>query len=118
MSEQNALPNLEAAYIQVIKILSDKKAENVVTIDLRDKSSIADKLIIASGNSSRQVNAIAEELHRELKKLGIKASIEGVPQCDWVLVDAFDFIVHIFRPEVRTFYNLEKMWGADFNRAS
>lgn len=118
MSEKNTLPDLAVTYNQIIKILDDKKAENVITIELKNKSSIADKLIIASGSSSRQVSAIAEELHRELKKIGVKSSIEGIPQCDWVLVDAFDFIIHIFRPEVRAFYNLEKMWGIDFTPAS
>jgi ribosome-associated protein len=97
----------------IIKLLDDKKAEHIVTIDLNEKSSIADYLIIASGNSSRQVGAMAEALYRELKDQGMKPHMEGIPQCDWVLIDAGDVIVHLFRPEVRAFYNLEKMWGVD-----
>lgn len=97
----------------IVKLLDDKKAEHIVTIDLNDKSSIADYLIIASGTSSRQVGAMADALYRELKNQGIKPHMEGMPQCDWVLIDAGDIIVHLFRPEVRAFYNLEKMWGVD-----
>ncbi|WP_032112094.1 ribosome silencing factor [Candidatus Paracaedibacter symbiosus] len=113
MLEKTTPLDVDAIYEEIIKLLDEKKAENIVTIDLRNKSSIADKLIIASGTSTRQVGAIAEGIHRELKKLGVKSSIEGIPQCDWVLVDAGDIIVHVFRPEVRAFYNLEKMWGAE-----
>lgn len=97
----------------IIKTLDDKKAEQIVTIDLKGKSSIADFLLIATGNSARQVGALAENLHRELKGLGIKSRVEGVPQCDWVIVDGGDIVVHLFRPEVRSFYNLEKMWDVD-----
>ncbi|AIK95717.1 ribosome silencing factor [Candidatus Odyssella acanthamoebae] len=96
-----------------LKILDDKKAEQVVTIDLKGKSSIADYLLIATGNSGRQVGALAENLHREFKGIGIQSRVEGIPQCDWVIVDAGDIIVHVFRPEVRSFYNLEKMWGVE-----
>ena len=105
-------------YNEVIKFLDDKKAEDVVTIDLSNKSYIADKLIIATGSSTRQVGAIAEGIYRELKKVGIKSNIEGIPQCDWVIVDIGDIIVHVFRAEVRTFYNLEKMWGAEVSQSS
>lgn len=70
-------------------------------------------MIIASGQSARQVGAMAEALQIELKTHGIRTIMEGMPQCDWVLVDAFDVIVHLFRPEVRTFYNLEKMWSVE-----
>jgi ribosome-associated protein len=100
------------------KFLDEKKAENLVTIDLQNKSSIADYLVIASGNSSRQVGSMAETLYRELKKLGLKPQIEGMPQCDWVLIDAGDIVVHLFRPEVRAFYNLEKMWGVEVPKSS
>lgn len=96
-----------------IKILDDKKADQIVTIDLQGKSSIADYLLIATGNSGRQVSALAETLHREFKGIGIKSRLEGIPQCDWVIVDAGDVVVHLFRPEVRSFYNLEKMWGVE-----
>ena len=85
----------------------------MVTLNLIGKTSIADYMVIASGQSARQVGAMAQALQRELKTQGVETNIEGMPQCDWVLVDAFDVIIHIFRPEVRAFYNLEKMWGAE-----
>lgn len=92
--------------------LDDDKAEDVVTIDLRGKSSMADYLVIASGRSSRQVGAMADHLLRKVKTEGFgTASVEGIPQNDWVLIDAGDVIVHLFRPEVRAFYNIEKMWS-------
>jgi ribosome-associated protein len=87
-------------------------------LNLTGKTPIADYMIIASGQSARQVGAMAEALQVELKKHGIFTNIEGMPQCDWVLVDAFDVIIHLFRPEVRTFYNLEKMWGLDISQTS
>lgn len=94
--------------------LDSKKAENIVTIDLKGKSSLADYLVIVSGTSQRHVGSMAELLREELKKKGLKnVHIEGLPQADWALVDAGDVIVHIFRPEVRTFYNLEKMWDLE-----
>ena len=98
----------------VLAWLDDAKAENVVTIDIKDKSSIADYMVIASGRSDRHVGAVAEQVQRRLKEEGFgKARIEGQPQCDWVLIDIGDIIVHVFRPEVREFYNLEKMWSAE-----
>lgn len=91
--------------------LDDDQAQNTVTIDLSDKSAFADMMIISSGRSQRHVSAIAEHLLAQLKAHGYKdIRIEGVPNCDWVLIDAIDIIVHIFRPPVRSFYNLEKMW--------
>jgi ribosome-associated protein len=94
--------------------LDDDKAEDIVSIDLRGKSSIADYMIIASGRSSRQLVAMAQHLDEKLSKLGVKdVAIEGMTQGDWVLLDGGDVVVHLFRPEVREFYNLEKMWGAD-----
>ena len=97
----------------VLDTLSDAKAEDVVTIDLEGKSSIGDHMVIASGRSHRQVGAIADRLARRLKSEGLgRVRIEGMPGCDWVLIDAGDIIVHVFRPEVRSFYNLEKMWSA------
>lgn len=95
------------------KILDDKKAEDVVTLNLIGKTSITDYMVIATGQSGRQVGAMAEALQIELKTHGIQTIIEGMPQCDWVLVDAFDVIVQLFRPEVRKFYNLEKMWSVE-----
>lgn len=93
--------------------LDDDKAEDVVVIDLLDKSSIADFMVIASGRSSRQVVTMADHLAEKLKARRPQApSVEGKSQGDWVLVDGGDVIVHLFRPEVRAFYGLEKMWGA------
>ena len=94
-----------------MKTLDADKAENVIAIDLSAKSPMADYMVVASGRSNRHVSAIAEHLTEELKKHGINGRAEGLPQGDWVLVDAMDVIVHVFRPEVRAFYNLEKMWG-------
>ncbi len=92
--------------------LGDDKAEEVVVIDIEGKSSIADYLVVASGNSPRHVGAIAEHLREKMKKLGIQGvSVEGQAQGDWVLLDGGDIVVHLFRPEVRAFYNLEKIWG-------
>ena len=91
--------------------LDDRQAEDVVVISLAGKSTIADYMVIASGRSSRQVGALAENLTNILKKMGVKGiRPEGMGQADWVLIDARDVIVHLFRPEVRAFYNLEKMW--------
>lgn len=94
--------------------LDDDKAENIVSIDLRGKSSIADYMVIATGRSSRQLAAMAQHLDEKLHKLGVKGvAVEGKTQGDWVLLDGGDIVVHLFRPEVREFYNLEKMWGAE-----
>ncbi len=95
----------------VVDSLDADKAEDIVVIDLRGKSSIADHMVIATGNSSRQVGAMADHLMRKLKDAGQGVAWEGMPQCDWVLIDGGDIVVHLFRPEVRSFYNLEKMWG-------
>ncbi|WP_346504500.1 ribosome silencing factor [Terasakiella sp. SH-1] len=93
--------------------LDDDKAKDIITIDLAGKSSIADHLVIASGTSQRQVVAMADHLMEKLKAQGLKGLFaEGKEQGDWVVIDAFDVIIHLFRPEVRDFYNLEKMWNA------
>lgn len=98
----------------VLDSLSDAKAEDIVAIDLAGKTSIGDHMVIASGRSQRHVGAIADQLREKLKSQGhTNPRIEGMPHCDWVLIDSGDIIVHIFRPEVRQFYNLEKMWSAD-----
>ena len=98
----------------VIKELEDIKAEEIVTIGLNGKSDIADYMIVATGRSQRQVGAAAERVRKAAKALSVRAvAAEGLPACDWVLIDTGDVIVHIFRPEVREFYNLEKMWLAD-----
>ena len=94
------------------KTLDDGMAEDVVVIDLNGKSSIADYMVIASGRSARQVVALAERLRDAIDEGRRRPSVEGLPQGDWVLVDAGDVIVQLFRPEVRSYYNLEKMWGA------
>ncbi|GLK54238.1 ribosome-associated protein [Methylopila capsulata] len=98
----------------ILDVLDDNKAEDTVVIDLRGKSALADEMVIATGRSNRHVGSIADKLVEELRAQGHgKALVEGLPHCDWVLIDAGDVIVHVFRPEVRAFYNLEKMWSAD-----
>jgi ribosome-associated protein len=97
-----------------VQSLEDDKAEDIVVIDLAGKTSIADYMIVASGRSTRQVGAMADHLARKFRTAGVSAvEVEGMPQCDWVLIDVGDVIVHLFRPEVRSFYNLEKMWGIE-----
>lgn len=101
----------------IMSSLEDDKAEDVLAIPLAGKSSIADHMVIASGASARHVGAMAQHLQERLKKAGVRGiAIEGMPACDWVLIDAGDVIVHVFRPEVRGFYNLERMWLADLPR--
>jgi ribosome-associated protein len=96
----------------VLHSLDEDQAQEVVSIPLEGKTAIADHMVIASGRSSRQVAAIAEKLAERIKHAGFGNSrIEGLPAADWVLVDAGDVIVHVFRPEVRSFYNLERMWA-------
>lgn len=96
------------------KSLDDDQAEDIVVINLEGKSALADALIIASGRNGRHIAAMADHLRDKLKDAGYgESSIEGVPQCDWVLLDAGDVVVHLFRPEVRAFYNIEKMWGVE-----
>lgn len=101
----------EALLERILASLDDDKAEEIVPIDLRGRSSVADYMVICSGRSSRQVAAIADKLAERLKEeFGRSARIEGKEQGDWVLIDGGDVIVHVFRPEVREFYQLEKMW--------
>ena len=95
--------------------LDDGKAENVVVIDLKGKTSFANQMVIASGTSDRHVISLAQRVQENLKAAGYKSVSEGENRGDWVLIDAYDVIVHIFRPEVRDFYNLEKMWNAVAN---
>lgn len=97
----------------ILQSLDDAKAEEIVTIELAGKTSIADDMIIASGRSNVHVGAIADRVIKACKSHGVAPRVEGLAGCDWVLVDAGDLIVHLFRPEVRQFYNLEKMWGGD-----
>jgi ribosome-associated protein len=101
-----------AVHQLVLHSLDEDQAQDVVSIPLEGKSSIADHMVIASGRSTRQVAAIATHLAERLKKEGHgNPRIEGLPAADWVLIDAGDVVVHLFRPEVRSFYNLERMWG-------
>ena len=96
------------------KILDNNKAQNITTIDLKNKSYIADYMIVASGTSSRHLQSLSEILVTELKKIGLDGCrMEGKDSSDWKLVDAYDVIVHIFHPEKREFYNLEKMWSEE-----
>ena len=98
----------------ILMRLDDMKAEDTVTIDLTGKTSIADAMVVTSGRSNRHVSSIADSAIEGLAKAGVKGiRVEGKKNGDWVLIDAGDVIVHVFRPEVRSFYNLEKMWGAD-----
>jgi ribosome-associated protein len=99
----------------VLKSLEDAKAEETVAIDVTGKSSLSDHMVVTTGRSNRHVGAVADQLVRALREAGFgKPRVEGLPHCDWVLVDGGDVIVHIFRPEVREFYNIEKMWSAEF----
>ena len=104
--------SVAALHALVMQSLDDDQAQETVSIPLEGKSSIADHMVIASGRSSRQVAAIAQHLAERIKKeTGRSARVEGLPVADWVLIDAGDVIVHLFKPEVRSFYNLERMWG-------
>ena len=99
-------------HAMIIAQLEDDQAQDLVTIPLEGKSSIADHMIIASGRSTRQVAAMAAKLAEKVKQNGYgPPKIEGLPAADWVLIDTGDVVVHLFRPEVRSFYNLERMWG-------
>ncbi|MDO9489003.1 MAG: ribosome silencing factor [Sphingomonadaceae bacterium] len=107
-------PAVTAIHELILRSLDDDQAVEVTTIPLKGKTAIADHMVIASGRSTRQVASMADKLARRIKEeLGRSVKIEGLPTADWVLIDAQDVIVHLFRPEVRTFYNLEKMWAFD-----
>ena len=106
-----AQPDADKTLNMILSRLDDMKAEETITIDLRGKSSFSDYMIVTSGRVNRHVGAIAENVAKGLKETGVKSlHIEGLPNCDWVLIDSGDVIVHIFRPEVREFYNLERLW--------
>ncbi|MEO8884036.1 MAG: ribosome silencing factor [Devosia sp.] len=99
----------------VMQSLDDAKAEQTVAIDVTGKSPLSDHMVVTTGRSNRHVGAVADQLVRALREAGFaKPRVEGLPHCDWVLVDGGDVIVHIFRPEVREFYHIEKMWQAEF----
>ncbi len=103
----------EAVSRAILASLDDAKAEDVLTIDLQGKTTIADTMVLATGRSTTHVGAIADRVIRACKDAGVLAKVEGLPHCDWVLVDVGDVVVHLFRSEVRQFYNLEKLWGVD-----
>lgn len=106
--------DIQAQAAAIIETLEDDKAEELIVIDLEGKSSIADQMIIASGRSQRHVAALADHVMRRLKEGGLgRVRVEGLPNADWVLIDTGDVVIHIFRPEVRAFYNLERIWGTD-----
>lgn len=106
-------PRVDDQILQIVmETLDENKAEDIVNIDLQGKTSIASYMVVASGTSQRHVASLAEHIHQKLKAAGYTSSIEGAEKADWVLIDAFDVIVHIFKPEVREFYNLEKMWSS------
>ncbi len=106
-----AQPDADKTLKLILSRLDDMKAEETVTIDLRGKSAFSDYMVVTTGRVNRHVGAIAENVAKGLKESGItKPHIEGMPNCDWVLIDSGDVIVHIFRPEVRAFYNLERLW--------
>ena len=108
-----AVPEPDALIAAMIQVIDDAKAEDIISLDLAGKTSLADAMIVASGRSDRHVGAIAERIASTLREMGHPAPrIEGMPVCDWVLIDTGDIIIHLFRPEVRGFYNLEKLWGA------
>lgn len=109
----------DALHQLVLTQLDDDQAQEIVSIPLEGKSSIADHMVIASGRSTRQVASMAQKLAEEIKKAGFgHVRIEGLPAADWVLIDAGDVVVHLFRPEVRTFYNLERMWSFEGGEAT
>jgi ribosome-associated protein len=107
-------PDSAALLEDVVQWLDDAKAEEIVSIPLQGKSALGDFMVVASGRNDRHVAAIAEQLRDKLKARGeARVRVEGLNACDWVLIDTGDVIVHVFRPEVREFYNLEKMWQAE-----
>ena len=113
-AKSKAAPASASLLAEIVNWLDDAKAEEIVTIPLEGKSSLGDFMVVASGRADRHVGAIADQLALKIKETtGTPARVEGVPACDWVLVDTGDIIIHIFRPEVREFYNLEKMWKAE-----
>jgi ribosome-associated protein len=114
VASEDPQARISALEALILARLDDDKAQDVVFIDLKGKSAVADGLVVASGRSHRHVGAMADHLLRALKEQGFgRARVEGMPHCDWVLIDAGDVIVHLFRPEVRSFYNIEKIWSVE-----
>jgi ribosome-associated protein len=113
-AKSKAAPASASLLADIVTWLDDAKAEEIVTIPLEGKSSLGDYMVVASGRTDRHVGAIADQIAEKVKtSTGTPVRVEGVPACDWVLIDTGDIIVHVFRPEVREFYNLEKMWKAE-----
>jgi ribosome-associated protein len=116
-----ARPDADETLRIVLSRLEDMKAEDITTIDLRNDSAIADYMVVTSARSNRHVGSVADRVLEDLREAGLTGlRVEGMPHCDWVLIDAGDVVVHVFRPEVRTFYNLERLWtrGRNAGRAS
>jgi ribosome-associated protein len=111
-------PDAEETLRLVLDRIDDMKADETVTIDLKGKSSIGDYMVVTSGTSNRHVSSIADKVIEALEQAGCRVRVEGMPHCDWVVIDASDVIVHVFRPEVRAFYNIEKMWAGTLGRQS
>ena len=110
------LEDIQALSKSIVASLEDDKAEDLTVIDLQGKSSLADIMILASGRSARHVGSLADHLAQSIKdRTGTAPKLEGMPNADWVLLDLGDIIVHLFRPEVRAFYNLEKIWADEGN---
>lgn len=111
-----SIEDIRALSDTIVASLEDDKAEDLTVIDLHGKSSLADIMILASGRSARHVGSLADHLARSIKeRTGTAPKLEGMPNADWVLLDLGDIIVHLFRPEVRAFYNLEKIWSDEGN---
>jgi len=109
-------PELDRLQAVIVGSLDDDKAENIVTMDLAGKAMFCDRMVIASGLADRQISAMAQHLSEKLKDAGLKrVQVEGAGGSDWVLIDAGDIVVHLFKPEARTMYALEKMWGEDLD---
>ena len=116
VAEPTALERLQSV---IVGSLDDDKAENVVTLDLEGKAMFCDRMVIATGLADRQIAAMAQHLSEKLHAAGLRrVQVEGASGSDWVLIDAGDIVVHLFKPEARTMYALEKMWGADLDEAS
>ncbi len=113
-----AAPELERMQAVIVASLEDDKAEDIVAIDLAGRASFADRMVVATGLADRQISAMATHLNEKLVEAGFRKTImEGANGTDWVLIDAGDIIVHLFKPEARTLYALEKMWSAELDEA-
>lgn len=112
----SSIPAAQETLQIVLAQLDEMKAEDIVTIDLHGKSSIGDYMVVSSGRSNRHVGSIADHVIADLGRAGIKTRVEGMQNADWVLIDAGDVVIHVFRPEIRTFYGLEKMWVSRYER--